>query len=326
MTRGILFGSFLPPHRGHLMLCKFAQAYCDRLTILVSAHDNDPIAGAVRVQWMRELVPDAQIVLLDRDLPQSPADSPDFWMHWRAAIQSAHPEPIDYLFTSESDGGLLAQTLAAQYVPFDPGRHAAPISGAQVRNNPYLYWDYLPAPVRAHYVKTVCLFGPESTGKSTLAPRLAAQYQTIAIPEYGRTYCEIFGTHCTADDLRAIAKGQKALEAAAKREANRLLVIDTDRLMTALWADMLLGVRPPDLDAVDELADLYLLADIDMPWADDGTRYFPGDAARQRFYRICREELEKRNLPFETISGDRDQRLKMAVDAINRHFPELGDL
>ena len=323
MTRGFLLGKFMPPHRGHLMLCDFARNYCDELTVLVCSLPDDPLDGNQRAAWMRELVPGARIVHFDKVVPQEPADHPDFWRIWREIIRGVHPEAIDYVFTSEPYGGRLAEELDARHVPFDPGRSAAPISGTDIRRSPALFWDHLPAPVRAHYVKTVCLFGPESTGKSTLAKRLAAHYHTIAAPEYGRTYCEIFGTYCKADDLRAIVKGQKALEFAAKRQANRLLILDTDRLMTALWADMLLGLRPPDLDAVEETADLYLLADIDIPWADDGTRYFPGDDARQRFYRICREELEKRQLPYEIIGGDRDGRLRGAIDAVSRHFPEM---
>jgi NadR type nicotinamide-nucleotide adenylyltransferase len=324
VSRGFLLGKFLPPHRGHLMLCEFARAYCDELTVLVCTLPGDPIDGVLRAAWMRELVPHARVIHFNREVPQEPSEHPEFWRIWREIVKSAHPEPIDFVFTSESYGGQLAAEVGARHVPFDPDRLAAPISATAIRANPYRHWDHLPAPVRAHYVRTVCLFGPESTGKSTLAKRMAAHFNTIAAPEYGRTYCEVFGTHCTADDLRNIVKGQAAIEAAAKREANRLLILDTDRLMTTLWADMLLGHRPADLDTVAEYADLYLLAEIDVPWADDGTRYFPGDAARQRFYRICREELEKRGLKYEVISGDRDQRLAMAAAAIAKHLPELA--
>jgi NadR type nicotinamide-nucleotide adenylyltransferase len=273
---------------------------------------------------MTELVPGARIVHLDRDVPQEPSDHPDFWDIWRGIVKEFHPEPVDFVFTSERYGDRLAAEAGARHVPFDPSRMAAPVSGNEVRDDPYRHWDYLPAPVRAHYAKSVCLFGPESTGKSSLARKLAAHYRTVAIPEYGRVYCETFGTYCTADDLRAIVKGQGALEAAARRQANRLLILDTDRLMTALWADMLIGLRPPDLDAVERTADLYLLADIDIPWADDGTRYFPGEASRNRFYRICREELEKRGLPFVTIGGQGDDRLIAAIKAIDGFFPWLA--
>ena len=323
MSRGFLLGKFMPPHGGHVMLCDFARAYCDELTVLVCTRPQDPIDGNLRLEWMRELCPGVRVLHYDQDVPQEPADHPEFWRIWRDIVKEVHPEPLDFVFTSESYGERLAAVLETRHVPFDPGRLAAPISGTEVRHNPYKAWEYLPPPVQAHYVKTVCLFGPESTGKSTLARRLAKHFGTIAIPEYGRTYCEEFGTYCTADDLRNIVRGQRALEFAARRHATRILILDTDRLMTALWADMLLGIRPPDLDAVEQIADLYLLADIDIPWADDGTRYFPGEAARKRFYAICRQELEKRKLPFVAITGEGNTRLKTAIDAVNEKFPEL---
>ena len=49
---------------------------------------------------------------------------------------------------------------------------------------------------------TVCLFGPESTGKTTLARELAARFGTVFVPEFGRYYCEAFGHECDATDLR----------------------------------------------------------------------------------------------------------------------------
>jgi NadR type nicotinamide-nucleotide adenylyltransferase len=163
---------------------------------------------------------------------------------------------------------------------------------------------------------TVCLFGPESTGKTTLARDLAAVFGTIFVPEYGRYYCETFGNECDADDLRAIAVGQRALEDAALRKAKTILILDTDRVMTAVWADVLLGHRLADLDAVDRLADLYLLADVDVPFERDAIRYFPDQGARQRFLERCRLELEKRQLPFVMLRGDGRARLAQALAAI----------
>jgi NadR type nicotinamide-nucleotide adenylyltransferase len=326
MSRGFLLGKFMPPHRGHLMLCDFAKSYCDELTVLVCTRPGEPLDGATRFSWMQELVPGARVLHVNKDVPQTPAEHPDFWRIWRDIIKTAHPEPIDFVFTSESYGERMALETNSRHVPFDPGRHAYPVSGSAVRANPFLHWDALPAPVRAHYVKTVCLFGPESTGKSTLAAKLASHYKTVAAPEYGRTYCETFGTYCTADDLRNIVKGQRALEHAAKRHANRLLILDTDRLMTTLWSEMLLGIRPPDLDQVEEYADFYILPDIDIPWADDGTRYFPGDAARKRFYDLCRNELEKRGLPYAVIKGEHEARVKAAAAVIDEAFPEFYGL
>jgi NadR type nicotinamide-nucleotide adenylyltransferase len=162
----------------------------------------------------------------------------------------------------------------------------------------------------------VALIGPESTGKSTLAGGLAAHYGTFAVPEYGRIYCEIFGNSCDAEDLRAILRGQLLLEEAGTRKAREILILDTDAVMTAIWSDVLLGTRLAEFDHVP-VADLYLIADIDVPFAADAIRYFPGDDDRQRMLAMCKAELERRNLPFVVIRGDRDARLAAAITAID---------
>jgi nicotinamide riboside kinase len=157
-----------------------------------------------------------------------------------------------------------------------------------------------------------------------LAHQLAARFRTVAVPEFGRLYCEIFGNDCDVEDLRAIRRGHDLLSAAGRRRARAILVLDTDAVMTAIWADVLLAERPADLDRIDDPADLYLLCDIDVPFAPDSIRYFPDPAARAKMFAQCREELEKRKLAFVTIHGSRTQRLAAATKAITEHFPELS--
>ncbi len=165
-------------------------------------------------------------------------------------------------------------------------------------------------------MRTVCLHGPESTGKTTLASQLAEHFGAVAVPEYGRLYCEIFGNECDLEDLRAIRRGHDLLAAAARRKATGLIVFDTDAVMTAVWADILLDQRPNDLDRIDDPADLYLLCDIDVPFVADGIRYFPDQATRARMFAQTKRELERRDLLFVTIAGSRSVRLKTAVEAI----------
>lgn len=166
----------------------------------------------------------------------------------------------------------------------------------------------------------VCLIGPESTGKTTLAHELARHFATICVPEFGRYYCEVLGSQCDADDLRAIVRGHNLLVAAAGRKVQHLLILDTDAVMTAIWADVLLGSRPPRLDRIDDPADLYLLADIDVPFQADAIRYFPDQTTRSDMLSRCRAELERRALPYALISGDREARLKGAIAVIRDRF------
>jgi NadR type nicotinamide-nucleotide adenylyltransferase len=173
-------------------------------------------------------------------------------------------------------------------------------------------------------LRSVCLHGPESTGKTTLSRELAAQFKTVMVPEFGRLYCEIFGADCDLEDLRAIRRGHDLLAAAGRRKANKLLILDTDAVMTAVWADVLLGARPADLDRIDDPADFYLLCDIDVPFEADAIRYFPDIATREKMFTQTKTELEKRNLPFTVLRGARAERLSSATAAIANRFPEIA--
>ncbi len=103
--------------------------------------------------------------------------------------------------------------------------------------------------------------------------------------------------------------------AAAAEWAGPLLLVDTDALMTAAWCEMLLGTRPAELMAAPK-ADLYLLLEPDLPWIDDGTRFFSDPAERHRFATIVGQVLEDAGVPFVRISGQGEQRLAAARAAI----------
>jgi HTH-type transcriptional regulator, transcriptional repressor of NAD biosynthesis genes len=175
----------------------------------------------------------------------------------------------------------------------------------------------------ARGMKTVCLHGPESVGKSVLAAELAAHFDTVFVPEYGRTYCEHFGTTLVNDDLLTIGRTQAAMAEAAAQQANRLLILDTDPLMTAVWSDMMLGARDPWFAAFDDVADLYLLLDVDLPWVDDGTRIYGDAATRADFFNRCRDELVARGVNWAPVSGKGKARTTAALAAITRVLPEL---
>ena len=62
----------------------------------------------------------------------------------------------------------------------------------------------------AAMTRHICLHGAESTGKSTLAPRLALRLGGLVVPEYGRTYAEANGIDLDEVDLLAIFDGHRA--------------------------------------------------------------------------------------------------------------------
>ena len=315
MTHGFVLGKFMPPHAGHVLLCETARRLVDRLTILVCWLPDDPVPGPLRLAWMRELFPDCRVIGHDAIVSQAPGDHPDFWPIWRNIVKAAHPEPIDRVFAGEAYGQRLAEELGAEFIQVGP-RAFPDLSGRAVRADPWAHWDGLPAPVRAYYARSICLHGPESTGKSTLAPPLALHFGTLWVPEYGRVHCELNGFDLDDAGLVTIGQTQSAMTRAALPWCNRRLIVDTDALTTAAWSIMILGHVPDGVLDDCPLADLYLLTDIDIPWEDDGTRYFPDPADRRRFMAACEQVLDEAGVKAVRIGGDLDARLETAVAAI----------
>lgn len=329
MTRGFILGKFMPPHAGHVTMIEAALGLVDRLTILLCALPSDPIPGDTRLGWLTGLFPTADIILFTEEVPQNPADDPNFWSIWQAIVARVHPEPIDYVFAGEDYGAGLAGHIGGLFVPLggrilnsDQGGIGG-LSGAAIRDRPWAHWEYLPAPVRDHYALTICLQGVESVGKSTLAERLASHYRTILVPEYGRAHCEVHGTDCREADLLLIGEAQQASIEAARPWCNRILIADTDALMTAAWSQMMIGHLPDQL-ICHRKADLYLMLGNDVPFIDDGMRVYRLPDDRERFDRIARAALRVARVPLVDIFGSWDERFEAAVRAIDALIADKG--
>lgn len=322
MKRGFLLGKFMPPHAGHVSLIDAARRLVDELTILVCSLPDDPIPGQDRTEWMRSMFPDCRVVWHGAPAPRAPEDNANFWPIWRRIVAKAHPEPIDYLFAGEAYGSEFAHEVGGLFVPLGArvlGADQAGLGGlssSAVRENPWGHWQFLPPPVRDHYAVTVCVHGVESVGKSMLAERLAEHYATVLVPEYGRTHCETYGTDCREQDLLLIGKAQQAMIEAARPWCNKLLIADTDALMTAAWSQMMIGYAPDEL-ICQRQADLYLMLGTDAPFIDDGTRVYGEPEVRARFDRVAREVLAVARANTVAIQGSWDERFEQACAAID---------
>jgi len=179
-------------------------------------------------------------------------------------------------------------------------------------------------------IKKIVIIGPESTGKSTLCSLLAAHYKTIWCPEFARQYLLDNGTDYSFEDLATIAKGQLELEEKYLLEVNHpesstqnpTLFLDTDMYVMKVWCEFVFGKCHQFI--LDEIKtrkyDLYLLCNIDLPWAKDELREYPDEKPRQELFAIYQNILFNQTTPWHLISGTNEERLQNAIHAINKTF------
>ncbi|MCK0107984.1 ATP-binding protein [Flavobacteriaceae bacterium S0825] len=174
----------------------------------------------------------------------------------------------------------------------------------------------------ANCIKVV-LFGPESTGKTTLSRHLARYYNSVWVPEYARAYLQDVWNNerrtCEAKDLLPIAIGQMALENGLAKKTDSVLICDTDLLETKVYSEAYYsGTCDPILDkyAVENTYDLYFLTYIDVPWEADDLRDKPNE--RERMFKAFEDALIKYNRPYVLLKGSKKERLDQAVKHIDK--------
>jgi NadR type nicotinamide-nucleotide adenylyltransferase len=170
----------------------------------------------------------------------------------------------------------------------------------------------------------IVLYGPESTGKTTLAKQLAEHFNTLWVPEYMRTYLQqkwdTSKTVCAVEDLIPIAKGQIDSENEIIAKATNMIFCDTNMLELEVYSKYYYkGFCPPAITEANSTFtyDLYLLTYIDVPWEDDDLRDRPYD--RSALFCKFEEELKKRSLPYIVLKGTASNRLQQAIEAMSAY-------
>lgn len=170
--------------------------------------------------------------------------------------------------------------------------------------------------------KKVVLYGPESSGKTTLAIELSNYYKVDWVPEYAREFLQNIwdteGRICEPRDILPIAVGQMKSENKYAKNSKSLLICDTNLFETMVYSKYYYGGKcDPILEkyALSNYYDLYLLTDTDIPWEKDDLRDKPNE--RNESFLIFKNELIQNNIPFVVINGTREERLKKAITYIN---------
>jgi hypothetical protein len=114
-----------------------------------------------------------------------------------------------------------------------------------------------------------------------------------------------------------IAIGQIRLENEALLIANKVLFCDTNLMVTKVFSEIYYNYCDPSLDkaAKKHKYDLFFLTDIDIPWEKDDLRDNPNE--RSAAFQMFKKALIENQKPFITLSGDSNERLQKAIEAIN---------
>lgn len=177
----------------------------------------------------------------------------------------------------------------------------------------------------------IVLFGPESSGKTTLSRHLARHYNTVWAPEFAREYLQEKWNNerktCEKEDLIPIAIGQMKLENKLAKKADKILICDTDLLETKVYSqEFYEGFVDKRLDeaAHENQYDLYLLTYIDTPWEEDDLRDRPEQ--RLEMFNAFEKSLKDHNRPYLLLKGDKETRLKTATKAIDKIIADKENL
>ncbi len=168
----------------------------------------------------------------------------------------------------------------------------------------------------------IAIYGPESTGKTTLAKQLSEEFSSAWVPEFARDYLQKKWDNsqkiCEPEDLIPIAIGQIDLENKALAKPGNFIFCDTNLLCTKVFSEIYYGFCDPKLDeaAIAHEYDLIFLTDIDVPFEADDLRDKPND--RPMLMAKFLEVLEHSNKPFVRLSGTKEERLVNASQAIHQ--------
>ena len=281
IRHGIVLGKFMPPTEGHLYLLRFALESCEKLTIVVGTLPDEPIPGHLRYEWIREIFPAAQVVHLDKVMPQAPAHAEDlpFFNLWADTLLACcGGERSDALFASEDYGYKVADAMHIRFIPVDTARESVGISGTEMRAEPFRHWHHLHPVIRPYYLKRIAVLGtaPEKAAlvqglAQHFATKYVADYREKLLADYARNIQAFDESKLTPQDVETMARGQLAGEEGLARQSNRLLFTSLDLRSLGDWGRKRFGSIAPWIEdaAKDQDYALYLLPpDAGAGWWD----------------------------------------------------------
>jgi NadR type nicotinamide-nucleotide adenylyltransferase len=322
---GLVVGKFAPLHKGHQFVLETALESVDHVIVLMYSNPDFPgMPAQVRANWIRTLYPAALVFVPDNPPPNEADDftQRDFVRRWLETHASGLPNGgrVDLVFGSDAYLTGFAQHIGAFPKVVDAARQRFTISGTQIRSDVHAHRHMLDPHVYQHFVERVVFLGAESTGKSTLTERMALEYNTVFVPEYGREVWERQNGQLELEDYIHIARRHRELEDERVLKANRYLFVDTNAITTMFLGYAYEGNGLPELTSLAQAAEtryhhVFLCAD-DIAFHQDGWR--DDHVWRSRAQGMIRYDLAVRGVAYTVVSGsleDRVGQVKQVLEA-----------
>ncbi len=318
---GLTLGKFAPFHKGHQLLIETAMDEMDELIVLIY---DDPIINiplATRAGWIREIYPELTVIE-GVNSPNDTGYTPEIMkIQDDYVLRVLDGRKVSHFYSSEPYGEHISKALNAINRQVDLSRNIIPVSATKIRQNAFKYKEYIHPTVYEDLITKVVLLGAPSTGKSTLAEKLAEHFNTQWMPEYGREYWEKHQVNkrLTKNDLLKIAETHIEKEDAFVIKSNEFLFSDTNAITTYLFSLDYHGTALKKLEKLAEVAenrhDIIFLCDTDIPYDDTWDR--SGDVKRKVFQQKIIKDLKSRNLKYYLLNGTIEQRIVQVSKVLN---------
>lgn len=323
-THGLTLGKFAPFHKGHQFLVDTALSEMDCLTLIIyDAPETTTVPLNVRSSWIKKLYPQVNVIEA-WDGPTEIGNSPEIKKkHEHYVVEQLKISGVTHFYSSEFYGEHMSRALGAVNRVVDPSREIVRISGSLIRENPFLHREFISPIVYQDLIVNVVFLGAPSTGKTTISEKLAKEFKTVWMPEYGREYWEKFQVdrRLTPKQLVEIAEGHLERENKLLYQADTYLFTDTNALTTYMFSQYYHRFVDSKLQEYANQAqaryDLVFLCDVDIPYDDTWDR--SGDVNRKTFQKQIVGDLLCRKVPFILLSGNIDSRVQ-AVKKVLRKF------
>ena len=322
MIKAFVFGKFLPFHKGHEALIRFALENCDFLTVLVCCSDKENIPDIVRKNWIENSFEDCRNIEVktfnyqESELPNTSVSSREVSKAWSDIFNKLFPD-YDLVVTSEEYGNYIASFMNIRHIAFDLPRTIFPVSATAILDELFANWKYLPDSVKPYYAIKVVISGTESSGKTILTERLEKHYKCSSVKEAGRDLIPNSNTFQFDDLLLVASEHARRIDKAVLGESP-LIIIDTDIHITKSYSQFTFG-RELETDSRlynSNKADLYLYLNSDVEFIQDGTRL--SEAERNALDLSHRKVLKQHNIGIIDVKGNWEQRFEFAVNQIDR--------